>query len=76
MVKLMGVEVRIGISYRPPVDRDEVLAAKQKSRTASRDFFAVTFGSPAFLGYRTRDFPPMSSGRFGFIVCGPYCMLE
>jgi hypothetical protein len=28
----------------------------------------ATFGSPAFLDFRIRDFPSLSHGRFGFIA--------
>jgi hypothetical protein len=38
--------------------------------------FAVTFGSPAFLDLRTRDFLSPSYGGFGFIVCAPERTLE
>jgi hypothetical protein len=27
----------------------------------------ATLGSPAFLGFRIRDFPPLPYGRFGFV---------
>lgn len=46
---------------------------KKQSRTPCHDLDAVTLGSPAFLGFKTRGFPSPGHPGFGFVDAGSGC---